>query len=403
MTTTPKTRLIFFSFGILEQGGGFEYYLMETARNLHERFPDLDIRVVTMDPKTVEKLQNFLSIYFMRKQDPKAIYRESAQQVRSMLGSVPYVRATSLKELAHILKTADVIYSKNEILELSVLNRIGLKKLPPVMLGVHTPIYYPHTPSLSAKLHNLLYTGLAYRYLTRRVRSILTNNTDDLQLVRTKLHFPNAKVARQAFEVPALRETHHDHDEFRLLFVGRLTEAKGLDLLIDTLRGLEQSNRKFVVKIAGSGDVAFVDTVKRLAQEKPFVEYLGHVGNSKVHKLYQWADAAIIPSKYETLNKVAVETAIAGKIAICTDIPGPREVVQHGVTGFLLAPDAQAFVHCINELAELKNTSPEAYKQLGRAAHAHVKAKFNPQNVYNELHKDITNTAKGMSLEGKNL
>ncbi|HSX16132.1 MAG TPA: glycosyltransferase family 4 protein [Candidatus Saccharimonadales bacterium] len=387
-------RLVFFSFGILEQGGGFENYLLTTARGLADRYKDLSITMVTMAPEIVEKLQHVLSVYFMRVQKPRAIYRESRESVLKKLGGIPYRQAASLKDLALLLRDCDVIYSKNEVLELGVLNRIGLHKLPPVMLGVHTPIFYPNAPSLSAHLHNFLYTGPLYRWSIRRIRAIEVNNSDDLLLVRRKLRFENVKLVRQAFEIPALSAKWPAGGKLHVLFVGRLTEAKGIDLLVAVIETLERQHPgSFVVKIAGSGDEAFVRAVRRLAQRVPAVEYLGHVENSKVAALYDWADAAVITSNYETLNKVAIEAAIAGKIAVCTDIPGPREIIRDGITGFLLPREPQAFASRLAELARLKHTDPKALKAIGRAAHKHVKQTFDATAVYRELHADILTLA----------
>lgn len=390
-----RTRLVFFSFGILEQGGGFEDYLLTTARGLADHYKDLDISIVTMSPEIVEKLQHVLSIYFMREQKPEAIYRETYEAVRQKLGDIPYTRAASLAELAKLLKNADVIYSKNEVLELTVLNRIGLRKLPPIILGVHTPVYYPHTPSLSSKLHNFIYTGVIYRNLIKRIRSIQVNNADDLTLVQQRLKFPNVRVVRQAFDIPELKTASPEGDKLKILFVGRLTEAKGIDLLISTIKTLERTNPgSFSVQIAGSGDASIVAQVQQLERDIPAVHYLGHVPHSQVSELYDWTDVTIVTSNYETLNKVAIETAIAGKVAVCTDIPGPREIIQLGVTGFLLAPKPQAFAACLTKLAELKQHDATALRHMGSAAYDYIKQKFNAREVYQDMHQEILSIAK---------
>ncbi len=387
-------RLVFFSFGILEQAGGFEHYLTSTARGLSERYKDLDITIVTMDPKIVEKLQHLFSLYFFRKHDPKAIYKEPYEAVRKKLGPVKYVRASSLKGLTQLLQDGDLIYSKNEVLELVMLKCIGFKKLPPVIIGVHTPIFYPNTPSLSSRLHNLVYTGPIYRKLIKHLNSIQVHNKDDLELVRTKLGFANTKIVKQPFEIPELKDTAPHPGKLRLLFVGRLTEAKGIDLLIKTIKKLDDTNpNTFIIKIAGAGDMTTVNEIKQLAQHVKAVEYLGHIQNEKIFDLYKWTDVTLITSKYETLNKVAIETAAAGKIAISTDIPGPREVIQNDITGFLLPPEPEAFVQCIAQLVKLKEEDVTASKKMGRAAYQYVKSKFNAEDAYHGIHEEVVKTA----------
>jgi glycosyltransferase involved in cell wall biosynthesis len=392
-----ETRLIFFSFGILEQGGGFENFLISTARGLADRYKDLRITIVTMSPEVVERLQHLLTIYFLRKQNPKAIYRESSTSIHKKLGDIEYRRASSLSELEMILEEGDIIYSKNEVLELLILNRIGLRRLPPIILGVHTPIYYPNTPSLSSKLHNIIYTGVLYRKLIRHTHSIQVNNADDLELIRTRLRYPNVRVVRQAFTSPRLKRIVPRGDKLKILFIGRLTEAKGIDLLIDVVKRLQREQPdSFVLKIAGSGEQAMVEQIKQLSEESDAVTYLGHIKNTRVGELYDWADITLVTSHYETLNKVAIETAIAGKVVVCSDIPGPREIIKNETTGFLVRPDATAFTNRIIELAQLKKSNPDTLRAMGQAAHTYIKNKFNPTKAYGDLYQEIISASKGI-------
>jgi glycosyltransferase involved in cell wall biosynthesis len=394
---TGKVHIIFFSFGILEQGGGFENYLVTTTRGLADRYDNLEISIVTMSPKIVERLQGLLSIYFMKKQTAEHIYRESLKNITEKLGPVHYRRANSLAELASLLQKGDVIYSKNEVLEMATLHRIGVRKLPPILVGVHTPIYYPHTPSLSAKLHNIVYTGPIYRYFIKHVKAVQVHNKDDVELIKTKLRYPNVKLVSQAFESPPLKAHKTKDNVLRLLFVGRLTEAKGIDLLVEIIGKLGgQYNGPYHLKIAGSGDEATVRQVEKMASNNDSVTYLGHVPNEKITELYDWTDLTLVPSKYETLNKVAIETAQAGKIALCTDIPGPREIIKNGQTGYLISPSSEAFVGQIIELAALKHTSPRDFYDIGEAAYDYIKQKFNPQKAYGDMYQDfISVTRKG--------
>ncbi|HKR82018.1 MAG TPA: glycosyltransferase family 4 protein [Candidatus Saccharimonadales bacterium] len=394
--TTKPTRLVMFSFGILEQGGGFENYVIEVACNLAKRYPDLQVTVVTMGPEMVEKLQRIYTVYFMSKQDPKAIYREDYDNILQRLGGAAYVRAESFKELKKILHSADVILTKNELLELSVLKMIGTKKLPPIIVGVHTAIYYPSAKTLNAKLHNLLYTGAIYKSLLKHTRLMTVLNAEDLEFIKSKLHRNDVKVIHYPFNVPPLKQARHTSGEFRLLFVGRLSQQKGLPLLDEIIRKIASDDylaKKVKIKIAGSGEVALINQVKQLVAEHPFVEYLGHVPNKDTRELYDWADGTLITSSFETLNRVAVETALAGKVVISTDITGPREVIRRDETGFLVPLHADAFVACIKTLMERKASSPDAFYEIGKKAYAKIKLEFADDSVYPQLYNEIKHVA----------
>jgi glycosyltransferase involved in cell wall biosynthesis len=385
------TRLVMFSFGILEQGGGFENYVIEVACSLAKRYPDLQVTVVTMGPEMVEKLQHILTIYFMSKQDPKAIYREDYDHIIKRLGKAEYIRAESFRELKEILHSADVIMTKNELLELSVLKRIGTKKLPPIIVGVHTAIYYPAAKALNAKLHNFLYTGMIYKSLLKHTKLMTVLNAEDLKFIQEKLGRNDVKVIHYPFAVPPLKQVRHDTDEFRLLFVGRLSQQKGLPLLEDIIQKIstDELARKIKIKIAGSGDVALINQVKQLVKDYPFVEYLGHVPNEDTRELFDWTDATLITSSFETLNRVAVETALAGKVVISTDITGPREVIRRDDTGYLLPLNAEAFIECIKRLMKHKKTAPDSFYEIGKKAYDKIKAEFSDDSVYPQLYNEI--------------
>lgn len=388
---TP-TKLVMFSFGILEQGGGFENYVIEVACSLAKRYPDLDVTVVTMGPEIVEKLQHILSVYFMSKQDPKAIYREDLKHILQRLGEAKYIRAASFKELKKLLQSADVILTKNEVLELSVLKKLGTKKLPPIIVGVHTAIYYPNAQALNAKLHNFLYTGFIYKSLLKHTKGLTVLNAEDAHFIQTKLGRKDVKVIHYPFHVPPLKQVRHDDGTFHLLFVGRLSQQKGLPLLDEIIQKIAKDSQlaqKIRIKIAGSGDVALIQQVKQLVKEYPFVEYLGHVPNEDTRELFDWTDATLITSSFETLNRVAVETALAGKVVISTDITGPREVIAHDQTGFLVPIDADAFITSIKTLFARKKTDADSFYEIGQKAYTKIKMEFADDSVYPQLYNEI--------------
>ncbi|HEY6736839.1 MAG TPA: glycosyltransferase family 4 protein, partial [Candidatus Saccharimonadia bacterium] len=317
-------KLCFFSFGIMEQGGGFENYVIETAVGLKQYYPATDITILTASPRLTERLQSLLTLYHWRKHDVASIYRESRQAVESKLGGrVQYRHFDRITDLRRMLQDYDVIYTKNEILELGLIKRIGYAKLPPVIIGVHTSIYYPVAPSASARLHNLLYTGRLYQWLINGAQSIKVNTRDDQEFVQCKLKFPVVQVVHHAFVVTD-RPGPQRHDGLNLLFVGRLSEQKGVDILLAVTDMLAQNGvlARLRLKIAGSGDAAITQKVLELADRYENVTYLGHVANAEIGGLYDWCDVTVIPSRYETLNKVAIETGMACRIALASDIPG---------------------------------------------------------------------------------
>lgn len=386
-----ETHLIIYGFGILEQGGGFENYIVDAAHELSIRYPQqLKITIVTMTPDVTEKLQHLYSFYYFNRQDPKAIYRENHEDLLKKIGNASYLRVGSLAELKKVFATADIIYAKNEVLELGIISALRIKKRIPVVIGVHTALKYPSAVSISARVHNFLYTGYIYKKLIKNSSLIIVNNVNDRDFVIQKLKFANTKVIHPPFTVSRLSQKRNNSSVFRILYVGRLSQQKGIELLIETINGLLlESEVKVEIKIAGSGDDHLEKKIQELSSLNQSVEYLGHIPNSEIRILFDWTDIVLITSHYETLNKVAIEAAIAGKVVLSTDISGPREAIEDGRTGFLLAPEASVFIQKIKNLSQLKLDDPAAFYSIGEQAHTKALSEFDGNSIYPILYKEV--------------
>lgn len=120
-----------------------------------------------------------------------------------------------------------------------------------------------------------------------------------------------------------------------LIYVGRLSVEKGLDVL---LSAWEQFDLKIPLKIVGDGPLAtqVVAATKRLPQ----VEWLGRRPVTEVHALLGQASVAIVPSKwYETFGRVAVEAFAKGTPVIAANHGAIAELIDTGRTGLQFTPN----------------------------------------------------------------
>ena len=380
-------KIAFFSFGLLEQAGGFENFLIETTKGLADRYPNIDVDIITMSPSIVEKLQHVLTLYFGRKQPKSSIYREQKDNIIHRLGRVRYLQAQSIRDLRTIMRRYDVVYSKNEVLELGTLSIVGIKKLPPIIIGVHTPMQYVNEKSVSSRIHNILYGPLIYKKLARHITSTQVHNSSDLETLSKVYRMKNVSLIYQPFELNESTGMKKQDDCLNVLFVGRLTEAKGIDLLEEVLERIPSQGYR--VKVAGSGDSVYENKIKGIAARRSDIEYMGHIDNDQIGDLYEWAHVTLITSKYETLNKVAIETASAKKIVVSVDIPGPREIVVRDVTGYLLDPDPDAFISTLDVIRSIYISDFRTLKDMGQKSFDYVKKKFDPTTSYNAIYDDL--------------
>jgi len=160
---------------------------------------------------------------------------------------------------------------------------------------------------------------------------------------------------------------------FRILFVGRHIERKGIEYLIKAAALLDKE--KFQVRIAGAGDLT--EKLKREAPKE--VLFLGKLSKEDLSYEYQNASCFVLPaivdSKGDTegLGVVLIEAAEYGLPLIASNVGGICDVIADRKTG-LLVPEKnpEALAAAIKELAENEGLQ----KELTLGAREHIMKNF---------------------------
>jgi glycosyltransferase involved in cell wall biosynthesis len=154
------------------------------------------------------------------------------------------------------------------------------------------------------------------------------------------------------------------------LFVGRLSEEKGLGTLLQAWESVD-----FALKIVGGGELP--------ATAPANVRFLGKQTKAQVYGLMQQAQFLVMPSEwYETFGLVLIEAFANGLPVICSRLGGMAEIVEDNVTGLHFeagnADDLAAKIHWAL-------VNPEAMAHMGQAARAEYEAKYTPEINYRQL------------------
>ena len=118
-----------------------------------------------------------------------------------------------------------------------------------------------------------------------------------------------------------------------ILFAGRLTEEKGIYLLLEMAKRLPDIQ----FKIAGTGP-EFENLKFKIKNEKLLnVEMLGFLEKEKLPQIIAGARLVIVPSLWHDLSPLSVlEAQAAGKVVVASKIGGIPELIEEGKTGFLV-------------------------------------------------------------------
>jgi len=376
---------------ILEYGGGMEKYLIETAANLANK-PGVTVDVITMDDKVTRRITSGLSIFWMKKLDPALNYKEDLDDIRRRLGKARYFKEPTIRSLRQRLQQYDVIYSKNELIEGFVLRcLLHYKKLPPVIFGGHTPIFFPIATAFHSKLHNFLYASFLYRFLAGGVQAFHALN--DADAARYKKLFSRHEVRRiyNPFDVASFRAAADrwpyvlkartaGPQPIRILWLGRLSEQKGVDRLAAIIPEVNMRMGDAGVPISWSifGDGELRGQVEALAADQPNVAYYGHADQKQVSSIYAQHQVCLSTSKWEGYPYNLVECQAFGLQAFAFDIPGPRDIL-HAYDGGHIAQDPADMVRQLSE-------SLIAYGNPGQVPRSQPSEQFRPDVIYAQLH-----------------
>jgi glycosyltransferase involved in cell wall biosynthesis len=124
-----------------------------------------------------------------------------------------------------------------------------------------------------------------------------------------------------------------------VLFIGRLTEQKGIPFLIKAFPKILEVNTNARLVIVGEGPM--LESLKGLVEAtgiSSFTRFLGHVDDGLLRAVLRSADVLVVPSIYEPFGIVALEGMAAGVPVVASDVDGLGEIIRHEVNGIKAYP-----------------------------------------------------------------
>ena len=171
----------------------------------------------------------------------------------------------------------------------------------------------------------------------------------------------------------------------RFLFVGRVMHEKGVDELFAAAKRMKQEYGDDVeFHIVGSFEEAYKPVMDELEQTG-VVKYHGY--QSDMEPFYAMVSCIVLPSYHEGMSNVLLEAAASGRPLITSDIPGCREAVENGVSGYLCpTKDEDALYDAMQRFAK----QPESWRaEMGRRSRERMEQKFSKTAVVAETIKHL--------------
>ncbi len=130
----------------------------------------------------------------------------------------------------------------------------------------------------------------------------------------------------------------------RIFYFGTLSEAKGMDRLVNTFNQLIARNPNLDLFIAGKVKAYFEKVMwpRFTEQAKKNVHFLGYLSKDQIRREIEESTLVYFPSRIENFSLALLESMACARGVVCWDISAFREVIKHKENGLIVADVEQA-------------------------------------------------------------
>jgi glycosyltransferase involved in cell wall biosynthesis len=234
------------------------------------------------------------------------------------------------------------------------------------------------------------------RFLYKRMlsvpRVIFFQNDDDRRLLLEKnwvdepraVRIPGSGVNCERFQsIEASKNKTVDEKLFSFVVVSRLVRDKGICEYVDAARMVKKefSSVRFVlvgpIWNQNVKSLAITEEEVQSWQDEGIIDYLGE--SDDVRPIVGQCDCLVLPSYREGMSNTLLEGAAMEKPLIATDVPGCRDIVIDGKSGYLC--EAQSAAALAQRMVDMIKLSDEERLAMGKAGRAFVVSTFDRKIV----------------------
>ena len=228
---------------------------------------------------------------------------------------------------------------------------------------------------------------LLYKFSQKRAHIVFCQNYDDMSLLKNqnlvlenKLKLiPGSGVNLNYFKSEVKKEIYGK----TFLYLGRLIHEKGLKELTEAFELLSKEHIEAKLMICGSYDDSNPRSIDKGLLEhwkdSSNIELMDHTDDPK--KIFMKTDYVILPSYREGMPRSLLEASAMGIPTLASDVPGCRDAVIDGMTGFLFKPKDSKDI--LIKMRKMISLDSKQKNDMSVKAREHMSKNFNEEKVIN--------------------
>ncbi len=354
-----------------------ERYILITAPSLDTRFNVSGISSVTNFIIGANKAQNYKHFELGRKDDEK---RNIMWLLRMIKTAFRWMVSVSSKKVQQV--HFNFALSKASILRdapLVIFAKLARKKM---VIHVHGGDYLTNsnTPKWIQWILKRLFAGKT---------AVIVLSPVEKKIIEERYKVKNIKVLPNCVDLTDAKLFNRSYVKdqvVKLLFIGRISQAKGLAHIYSILSGLKKNEMPFKFFLAGTGadEKEYVGKFTNLLG-KDF-EFKGVVSGNTKTALYKNSDIFLLPSLFEGLPMSLLEAMSFGLVPVVTNVGSMGFVVTNNENGIITALNDNTASVMEAAITQLINNN-ELQQQLSVNAATFIYKNYSPEDYVTQLNK----------------
>lgn len=251
--------------------------------------------------------------------------------------------------------------------------------------------YIANITGLGAAIENpgvlRMVTTWLYRAGLKKARCVFCQNQNNIEFVQGEKIvkknvrlLPGSGVNLKDF----ILEEYPSNARIKFVLIARIMREKGVDEFLQAAESIRMRYPQTEFHVCGFCEEGYIEKLEEL-QKREIIQYHGMVQDIKA--VLKEMHCVVLPSYHEGMSNVLLEASATGRPLITTDVPGCRECLQDGESGYLVEPRNTGDL--INKIEEFLEISWDEKREMGLKARKWVEAHFDRQQVIDAYMEEI--------------